>query len=77
MQQKATTKNKQTYFSYNVIIFIPENKISNSVQVFLVFIIIIIIIIIIFFIRTVPQVPLVPEIVKVPQSTDLQFSNTL
>ena len=42
MQQKATTKNKQTYFSYNVIIFIPENKISNSVQVFLVFIIIII-----------------------------------
>ena len=73
MQQKATTKNKQTYFSYNVIIFIPENKISNSVQVFLVFIIIIII----FFIRTVPQVPLVPEIVKVPQSTDLQFSNTL
>ena len=75
MQQKATTKNKQTYFSYNVIIFIPENKISNSVQVFLVFIIIIIIII--FFIRTVPQVPLVPEIVKVPQSTDLQFSNTL
>ena len=74
MQQKATTKNKQTYFSYNVIIFIPENKISNSVQVFLVFIIIIIII---FFIRTVPQVPLVPEIVKVPQSTDLQFSNTL
>ena len=76
MQQKATTKNKQTYFSYNVIIFIPENKISNSVQVFLVFIIIIIIIIF-FFIRTVPQVPLVPEIVKVPQSTDLQFSNTL
>ena len=74
MQQKATTKNKQTYFSYNVIIFIPENKISNSVQVFLVFIIIIIII---FFIRTVPQVPLVPEVVKVPQSTDLQFSNTL
>ena len=74
MQQKATTKNKQTYFSYNVIIFIPENKISNSVQVFLVFIIIIIIF---FFIRTVPQVPLVPEIVKVPQSTDLQFSNTL
>ena len=73
MQQKATTKNKQTYFSYNVIIFIPENKISNSVQVFLVFIIIIII----FFIRTVPQVPLVPEVVKVPQSTDLQFSNTL
>ena len=73
MQQKATTKNKQTYFSYNVIIFIPENKISNSVQVFLVFIIIIIF----FFIRTVPQVPLVPEIVKVPQSTDLQFSNTL
>ena len=72
MQQKATTKNKQTYFSYNVIIFIPENKISNSVQVFLVFIIIIIF----FFIRTVPQVPLVPE-VKVPQSTDLQFSNTL
>ena len=72
MQQKAS-KNKQTYFSYNVIIFIPENKISNSVQVFLVFIIIIII----FFIRTVPQVPLVPEIVKVPQSTDLQFSNTL
>ena len=71
MQQKATTKNKQTYFSYNVIIFIPENKISNSVQVFLAFIIII------FFIRTVPQVPLVPEIVKVPQSTDLQFSNTL
>ena len=74
MQQKATTKNKQTYFSYNVIIFIPENKISNSVQVFLVFIIIIIFF---FFIRTVPQVPLVPEIVKVPQSTDLQFSNTL
>ena len=73
MQQKATTKNKQTYFSYNVIIFIPENKISNSVQVFLVFIIIIIF----FFIRTVPQVPLVPEVVKVPQSTDLQFSNTL
>ena len=73
MQQKATTKNKQTYFSYNVIIFIPENKISNSVQVFLDFIIIIII----FFIRTVPQVPLVPEVVKVPQSTDLQFSNTL
>ena len=73
MQQKATTKNKQTYFSYNVIIFIPENKISNSVQVFLVFIIIIIF----FFIRTVPQVPLVPEIVKVPQSNDLQFSNTL
>ena len=73
MQQKATTKNKQTYFSYNVIIFIPENKISNSVQVFLVFIIIIFF----FFIRTVPQVPLVPEIVKVPQSTDLQFSNTL
>ena len=72
MQQKATTKNKQTYFSYNVIIFIPENKISNSVQVFLVFIIIFF-----FFIRTVPQVPLVPEIVKVPQSTDLQFSNTL
>ena len=73
MQQKATTKNKQTYFSYNVIIFIPENKISNSVQVFLVFIIIIFF----FFIRTVPQVPLIPEIVKVPQSTDLQFSNTL
>ena len=48
MQQKATTKNKQTYFSYNVIIFIPENKISNSVQVFLVFIIIIIIIIFFF-----------------------------
>ena len=67
MQQKAN-------FSYNVIIFIPENKISNSVQVFLVFIIIIIFF---FFIRTVPQVPLVPEIVKVPQSTDLQFSNTL
>ena len=73
MQQKATTKKKQTYFSYNVIIFIAENKISNSVQVFLIFIIIIIF----FFIRTVPQVPLVPEVVKVPQSTDLQFSNTL
>ena len=71
---------EKTYFSFNVIFFIPENKISNSVKVFLGYILIHYNF---FFqklmvpqVRVVPEVPQVPLALEVPRSSDQQFRNT-
>ena len=61
----------KTYFSFNVIFFIPKNEISNNVKVFL-------FLFYYFFYKKilVPQVPEVPLVPEVPRSADQRFSNT-
>ena len=72
-----TSRTIKTYFSFNVIFFIPKDEISNNVKVFL-------FLFYYFFYKKilvpqVPQVPQVPEVLlvpEVPRSADPQFSNT-
>ena len=66
-------KNKQ-HFSFNVIYFLPDKEISNSVKVFFAFSL--------FHYHfcykklMVPQVSLVPEVPELPRSADPHSSNT-
>ena len=63
---------KKTYFSFNIIFFINENEISNSVEVFSASILFPYYHYFFFFTKTrmVPQVPLVPEVPEISQSAD-------
>ena len=61
---------KKTYFSFNVIFFINENEISNSVEVFSASILFPYYYYYFFFFTKTRMVPQVPQVPEIPQSAD-------
>ena len=69
-------------FPFNVIFFLPENEISNSVKVFLAFILLYYYFfsykknLMVLLVLLVPLVPLVLRVPEAPRSADLKFNKS-
>ena len=82
VERQGLKVTKKPHFPFNIIFFLPENEISNSVKVFLAFILLYYYFfsskknLVVLLVPLVPLVPLVLRVPEAPRSADLKFNNS-